>query len=66
MLAHHLGRIARELAAQMQRRVARALRVILVRDRRTEEGHDSVAGLLVDGAFEAAHASQNLAASRLS
>ena len=36
-----------------QRRVAGALRVVLVGDRRPEDGHDPVAGELVDGALEA-------------
>ena len=40
----------------MQRRVAGALRVILVRDRRAEERHDAVAGVLVRRALEAVHA----------
>ena len=44
---------AAQRVAQMQRRVARALRVILVRDRRAEQRHDAVARVLVDGAFEA-------------
>ena len=30
--------------------------MILVRDRRAEERHDAVAGVLVDGALEAVHA----------
>jgi hypothetical protein len=42
--------------AQVQGSVASALCVILVRDRRAEERHDAVAGVLVDGAFEAVHA----------
>jgi hypothetical protein len=33
--------------------VARSLRVILVRDRRTEQGHDAIAGVLVDRTLEA-------------
>ncbi len=56
MLALHLGGVAGDLVAQMERRVARALRVILVRDRRAEQRHDAVAGVLVDRAFEAVHA----------
>ena len=45
-----------QLVAQMQRRVAGALRVVLVRDRRAEQRHDAVAGELVDRALEAMHA----------
>src|SRR5262245_47004516 len=37
----------------MQRREARPLCVVLVRDRRTEERHDAVARELVDGTLEA-------------
>jgi hypothetical protein len=37
----------------VERGVAGALRVVLVRDRRAEEGHDAVAGVLVDRALEA-------------
>jgi hypothetical protein len=40
----------------MQSRVAGTLGVILVRDRRAEEGHDAVAGELVHRAIEAVHA----------
>jgi hypothetical protein len=49
----HLVRVARELLLKMERRVARPLGVILVRDRRAEERHDAVAGELVDEALEA-------------
>jgi hypothetical protein len=45
--------VALEFDAQMQRRVAGPLGVILVRDRRTEERHDAVAGELIDEALEA-------------
>jgi len=45
-----------QLVARMQRRVAGALRVVLVRDRRAEEGHDAVAGVLVHRPLEAVHA----------
>ena len=45
-----------KLLLQMQGRVAGALGVILVRDRRAEQRHDAVAGVLVDGALEAVHA----------
>ena len=51
-----LGGVARELDAQMQRRVAGALRVVLVRDRRAEQRHDAVAGVLVHRPLEAVHA----------
>ena len=40
----------------MQRRPARTLRVVFMRDRCAEQRHDAVAGVLVDGAFEAMHA----------
>src|SRR5947199_7127302 len=40
----------------MERRPARALGVVLVRDRRPEERHDAVAGVLVYRALEAVHA----------
>jgi hypothetical protein len=40
----------------MERRVARPLGVILMRDRRAEQRHDSIARVLVDGAFEAVNA----------
>src|SRR5205823_14765288 len=33
-----------------------SLRMILMRDRRAKKGHDAVAGVLVDRAFEAVHA----------
>jgi len=42
--------------AQRQCRVARPLRMILMRDRRAEERHDAVAGVVADGALEAMHA----------
>ena len=47
---------ARELVAQLQRREARALRVVLVRDRRAEQRHDPVAGVLIHRAFVAVYA----------
>ncbi len=53
MFALHLGGVARNRIAQVQRRVAGAARVILVRDRRAEQRHDAVAGELVDEALEA-------------
>src|SRR5262245_21400241 len=40
----------------MERGPARPLRVILVRNRRAEEGHDAVAGELVHRPFETMHA----------
>jgi hypothetical protein len=49
-------RVAPDLVAEIQRRPARALRVVLVGDRRAEERHDAVAGELVDGALEAVDA----------
>ena len=45
--------VAPDLIAQMQGGPAGALRVVLVRDRRTEQRHDAVAGELVDEALEA-------------
>ena len=45
-----------QIVAQLQRRVAGALGVVLVGDRRAEQRHDAVAGVLVDGALEAMHA----------
>ena len=53
--AHLVGVLAHRVA-QVQRGVAGALRVVLMRDRRAEERHDAVAGVLVHGAFEALHA----------
>ncbi len=41
--------------AQVQRRVAGPLRVVLVRDGRPEERHDAVPRVLVDGPLEAMH-----------
>jgi hypothetical protein len=55
VLALHLGAVAGDLVAQVQRRVAGALGVIFMRDRRPEESHDAVAGVLVHGTFEAVH-----------
>ena len=40
----------------MQRRIARPLSMVLVRDWRTEQRHDAVASVLVHGALEAVHA----------
>ena len=44
--------------AQVQRRMAGSLGVILVRDRSAEQRHDPVTGVLVDGPFEAVHTSR--------
>src|SRR5712691_265844 len=59
--AHSVGaaqfvRVRTEGVTQMEACQARALRVVLVRDRRSEERHDAVAGVLVDRALEAVHA----------
>jgi hypothetical protein len=56
VLALHLGRVARDLVSQAERRVACPLRMVLVRDGRPEQRHDAVARVLVDGALEAVHA----------
>ena len=56
MLALHLTGARLERVAQPERRVARALRVVLVGDRCPEQRHDPVAGVLVDRALEAVHA----------
>ena len=56
VLDPHLVRVLAYRVANMQRGVTSALGVILVRDRRTEECHDSVTGELIDRAFEAVHA----------
>jgi hypothetical protein len=56
VLALHLGRVAGDLVTQRERRVAGALGVVLVRDRRPEQRHDAVARVLVDRALEAVHA----------
>ena len=52
----HLVRVAPQLVLQVERGPARALRVVLVRDRGAEERHDPVAGVLVDGPLEPVHA----------
>jgi len=49
----HLARELAERIAHVQRRIARALRVVLVRDRRAEQRHDPIAGALVERPFEA-------------
>jgi hypothetical protein len=46
------ARVAAQLLGEMQRRVAGAPGVVLVRDGRAEERHDAVAGVLVDRALE--------------
>ncbi len=40
----------------MQRGVTGPLRMVLVYDRRAEQGHDAVTGILIDGTFETVHA----------
>src|SRR5262249_12519941 len=52
-LLPQLLREAPELVAQMERRVARTLGMIFVRDRRAEQRHDAVARVLVHRALEA-------------
>ena len=51
--ALQLLRVQAQLLAQVQGCVAGALRMILVRHRRTEQGHGPIAGKLVDGALKA-------------
>jgi hypothetical protein len=53
--AHRIG-IAPQLASQRQRSVAGPLGVILVGDRRAEQGHDPITGVLIDRAFDAVDA----------
>ena len=55
VLAAQLGGVLADVVEHLQRRVAGAPRVVLVGDRRAEDGHDPVAGELVDGALEAVH-----------
>ena len=45
-----------QLVLKVKRRVTRTWRVVLVGDRRAEQRHDAVAGVLVDGALEAVNA----------
>ena len=52
MLALHLAGVGGERVAELERRVAGALRMILVSDRRAEQRHDAVAGKLVDETLE--------------
>ena len=56
VLTPHLYGIARQRVAQGERGVACALCMVLMRDRRPEQRHDAVAGVLVHRAFEAMHA----------
>ena len=60
VLEAQLVRVAPQLLLKVQRRVAGALRVVLVRDRGAEERHDAVAGVLVDRALEAVNASARI------
>jgi hypothetical protein len=55
-LQSQLVRVAPQRVPQPDRRVARALRVVLVRDRCAEQRHDPIAGVLVDRPVEAVHA----------
>ena len=54
--AAQLARVGGELVAQVQRGQARPACVVLVRDRGAEQGHDPVAGELVDRPFVAVDA----------
>ena len=54
--AAQLRRVGGELVLEVERRVAGAPGVVLVGDRRPEQGHDPVAGELVDRALEAVDA----------
>ena len=56
VLDPHLVGVLAHGVADVQRCVAGALRMIFMRDRRAEQGHDAVAGVLIDRAFEAVHA----------
>ena len=56
VLESHLVRVAPQLLLKVERGVTRTLRMILVRERRSEQSHDSVAGILVHRALEAVHA----------
>src|SRR6266542_3368023 len=53
MLEANLIRVACEFLLKVECRVTPALRVVFVRDWSAEEGHDAVAGVLIDRAFEA-------------
>ena len=50
--AAQLGGVAGDVLEHPQRRVAGAPRMVLVGDRRAEDGHDPVAGEFVDGPLE--------------
>ena len=52
VLATELGGVVRDVIEHPQRRVAGALGVVLVGDRRPEDGHDPVAGEFVDRPLE--------------
>ena len=54
--ALHVGHVTRNLITQTACRIARTLRMVFMRNRCTEQGHDAVAGVLIDRAFEAMHA----------
>ena len=56
MVATQFRGVRGELVLKTKRRIAGALRVVLVCDRRAEQRHDAVAGELVDGALEAVDA----------
>jgi hypothetical protein len=53
VLALHFAGLVGEIVPELQRRIARALGMVLVGDGRTEERHHAVAGVLIVGAFEA-------------
>jgi hypothetical protein len=55
-LQAELVRVAPQLLAKLERRVAGALRVVFVCDRSPEQGHDPVSRVLVHGSLEAVHA----------
>jgi hypothetical protein len=55
MALPHLFRVLANEILHAQRRIAGADRMILVRQRRSEERHDAVAHYLVDRAFVAMH-----------
>ena len=53
VLALHFARLLGKIVPELQRRIARALGMVLVGDGRTEERHHAVAGVLIDGSLEA-------------
>src|SRR5262249_46379453 len=55
MLTFHFSRVASDLLAQLQRRIAGALGVIFMSNRGAEQGHDTVASVLVHRALQAMH-----------